>query len=63
MALITAGVFHFFCAIIALNKQQMTSLISTIGMAVKGVSALVTIRNNIIANALTSPVIKHKVFS
>ena len=50
-------------AIGTLNKEMVTSRVGAIHMVVAGVAALVTHRQNVVADPLTHPVVEHKILS
>src|SRR5690606_21291645 len=46
-----------------LDEQQVAAVIFTVGMHVAGLPALVALGNDIVGDALTQALVKHKVFS
>jgi hypothetical protein len=59
----TTTVTVFLATTRALNKQQITSKILTIGMGIAGFATLMTLRNNLGRNMLSKALVKHKVLA
>jgi hypothetical protein len=63
LAFLTTAAFILLPAIVALDKQQVTTIVGAIRMVICRVTTLVATGNNIGCNALPKSVVEHKVFS
>ena len=63
LTLLATTIFHLFGTVLALNKEQVTSLIGTVHMGITWFSTLMTIGDHVFTDALPSAVIEHKVLA
>ena len=62
-ALNRAATLLFFITGIALNEQQMTTIVHTVAVGITGLSALVATPDDLVGDALSQTLIEHKVLS
>ena len=59
----SAASFHFFSAVFALNKKQMTIIVGAVHMPVAGVAALMANADDVFGDTLAHAVVKNKIFA